>query len=395
MVRNLKLLASMYARPLSAMSDIIDQGSCLFAVTAVVALGLVLNLWRPPAAAPCPRAAVAAVQAASAGAGTEPLAQMAVAALDRFTGRSSSGVIALLLILAAVQVPVAIVILAAWESLGACGTVLQRDYTPLLACAGMAWTAAYVPVAVGSVLARGAFAGNPWIWAAACLGFNGLMVCALRTLFGTSFGKAIVAAGAASAASVAGFMLYSAFGSLLSWLASPFFLFYAYRMFEGDVRMLGAGLRSRQSYKRHLEACTVNPHDSDAHYQLGLILQQRRRYSEAAASFERAVEIDPRETDAHFQLGGSRGSRGGWRMRRGISSARWRWTSGMRRMRRGGRWGRRTWPAEGWARRGRRWRNTWSGGRTIRRGSTGWGSRWPRWASRTPRGSVSNAAAKP
>ena len=50
--------------------------------------------------------------------------------------------------------------------------------------------------AVGSVLARGVFAANPWIWAAACMGFNGLMVCALRTLFGTSFGKAIVAAGA-------------------------------------------------------------------------------------------------------------------------------------------------------------------------------------------------------
>jgi tetratricopeptide (TPR) repeat protein len=62
-------------------------------------------------------------------------------------------------------------------------------------------------------------------------------------------------------------------------------------------------LRSRQNFHRMLEAAAVNPHDAEARYQLGLIYQQRRQYSEAIRQFKSAVEIDPKETDAHFQLG--------------------------------------------------------------------------------------------
>jgi len=52
-----------------------------------------------------------------------------------------------------------------------------------------------------------------------------------------------------------------------------------------------------------LEAAAVNPHDGEAQYQLGLIYQQRRQYTEAIQRFQRAVAIDPTQTDAHFQLG--------------------------------------------------------------------------------------------
>jgi tetratricopeptide (TPR) repeat protein len=52
-----------------------------------------------------------------------------------------------------------------------------------------------------------------------------------------------------------------------------------------------------------LEAAAINPHDGEAQYQLGLIHQQRRQYTEAIRRFQAAVAIDPTETDAHFQLG--------------------------------------------------------------------------------------------
>jgi tetratricopeptide (TPR) repeat protein len=52
-----------------------------------------------------------------------------------------------------------------------------------------------------------------------------------------------------------------------------------------------------------LEAATVNPHDAEAQYQLGLIYQARRQYTEATRRFEAAVAIDKTETDAHYQLG--------------------------------------------------------------------------------------------
>ncbi|MGH9594798.1 MAG: tetratricopeptide repeat protein, partial [Bryobacteraceae bacterium] len=88
------------------------------------------------------------------------------------------------------------------------------------------------------------------------------------------------------------------------YLASPFLLYYAYIMLQQDVRLLSGGLSSRQSMRRHLEASTLNPRDYDAHYQLGLIYQQRRNYPEAIARFERAIEIAPtEEADTHYQLG--------------------------------------------------------------------------------------------
>jgi tetratricopeptide (TPR) repeat protein len=52
-----------------------------------------------------------------------------------------------------------------------------------------------------------------------------------------------------------------------------------------------------------LNASALNPHDGEAQYQLGLIYQQRRQYTEAIERFRNAVAIDPGETDAHFQLG--------------------------------------------------------------------------------------------
>ena len=52
-----------------------------------------------------------------------------------------------------------------------------------------------------------------------------------------------------------------------------------------------------------LNAAALNPHDGEAQYQLGLIYQQRRQYTEAVERFKKAVAIDPGEIDAHFQLG--------------------------------------------------------------------------------------------
>ena len=82
-----------------------------------------------------------------------------------------------------------------------------------------------------------------------------------------------------------------------------FWLYYLFRPNLDALTGFGGGLRSRQNFRRYLESATVNPRDSDAQYQLGLIYQQRHNYAEAIARFSKAVEIDPSETDAHYQLG--------------------------------------------------------------------------------------------
>ena len=92
-------------------------------------------------------------------------------------------------------------------------------------------------------------------------------------------------------------------GPLKYYMMSPFLLYYGYAMFGSDVRSLGDGLRGRQHLQQQLEIATTNPRDADAHYQLGLVYQKRRQYSEAIARFQKAIEIDPTEAEAQFQLG--------------------------------------------------------------------------------------------
>jgi tetratricopeptide (TPR) repeat protein len=86
-------------------------------------------------------------------------------------------------------------------------------------------------------------------------------------------------------------------------LTSPFLLILIIILLRNFLGDIASAQRAREDFKRNLEASTLNPADASAHYNLGLIYQQRRQYEEAKTSFARAIEIDPDETDAHYQLG--------------------------------------------------------------------------------------------
>src|ERR1017187_6629656 len=203
-----------------------------------------------------------------------------------------------LLVLAVVYVPGTLLLATLLGRLGGMGVVFQRDYSPLLTCAAMAFAAAEIPLALGASLVPAGY-----LLIAAVLYFALLMFLAVRTVFGVENGIAagVVALSWIPLAVVAFF--WGPLRFLLGMLASPFFLFFAWYYLGSELSGLGAGLRSRQSFRRMLEAAAVNPHDGEAQYQLGLIHQQRHQYTEAAARFQKAIAIDPTLTDAHFQLG--------------------------------------------------------------------------------------------
>jgi tetratricopeptide (TPR) repeat protein len=207
-----------------------------------------------------------------------------------------------LLVLAVVYVPGVLVLSILFARLGGgVWNAFQRDYSPLLTCTAMAWTAANIPFLFGVRLLP------PPAWtvlAILALGyFLLLMFFAVRTVFGTENWVAGVVIGLSWLPLVAAVFLWGPLRFLLGWIASPFFLFYAYYYLGGEISNLGAGLRSRQNFRRMLDAAAVNPHDGDAQYQLGLIYEERRQYTEAIQRFKNAIAIDPNETDAHFQLG--------------------------------------------------------------------------------------------
>ncbi|MGD1071963.1 MAG: tetratricopeptide repeat protein [Bryobacteraceae bacterium] len=258
MIENAKLALRLYVQPGAAMSEILDRGSLLFASLAVLAISLAL---------PFP---------------------------FRFYTP--------LLILAVVYVPGVLLLVQLLGRLGGgFGMVFRRDYAPLLTCTAMAWTAANLPLWLALRVAP-----QPLylpVAGAAYLYFLFLMFFVVRTVSGAGNGVSIAVVSLSWLPLLAAAFLWGPLRFVFGWIASPFFLFFAYYYLGGEIGNLGAGLRSRQSFYRTLQAAAVNPHDAGAQYQLGLMYQQRRELTKASERFRAAVAIDPGETGAHFQSG--------------------------------------------------------------------------------------------
>jgi len=95
-------------------------------------------------------------------------------------------------------------------------------------------------------------------------------------------------------------ILYPLFGRIVG---SPFLLIFGFLLLRGYFTGVVSTQRARAAFKQNLEAATINPRDSSAHYNLGLIHQQRGELDQARERFQRAIDIDPEELDAHYQLG--------------------------------------------------------------------------------------------
>jgi tetratricopeptide (TPR) repeat protein len=203
-------------------------------------------------------------------------------------------------------VPAAILFITFYRSRESFPVTLRKDYLTLLNCVLLALAAAFLPVAViGRLIGFGRYEVVVAIalFIASEIYFLVLVVCSVRTLWGTGLGAAIVATLVGLAALIGGLAAVRLLGPLMYYLASPFLLYYAYILLGSDMRSLGEGLRARQHLRQQLDIATTNPRDADAQYQLGLIYQQRHQYDEAKERFARAAEIDSREADPVFQLG--------------------------------------------------------------------------------------------
>jgi tetratricopeptide (TPR) repeat protein len=297
----LKILFRLFWRPAAAMGEILDRGSLLWACVAVLAVSLLVQASVVPVLL---RAQAEAESAAAAKPGAVP-PEDAVLPLPHAQTHAHPGFpfrfYTPLLLLAVFYVPGVLLLSNLIVRQGGFGTVFRRDYSPLLTCASLAWAAANIPLVLAAWLAPLAVFGA--VAVASYLYFAVLMFFAVRTVSGAGNAAAAGVVCLSAIPAAVGLGVAESLVSMLGWAASPFFLLFAYYYLGGELRNLGTGLRSRQNFRRMLEAATLNPHDAGAQYQLGLICQQRRQYTEAIQRFKNAVAIDPGETDAHFQLG--------------------------------------------------------------------------------------------
>lgn len=326
---NIQLLFQLYTRPLAAMSGIIDRGNWFFGALLVTATAILFavtvtnQIYETYEARPAQRERMRLPR-------SQPVRYTTIPAQDNLppdeyaedyyqppprnlplpiVGQSgwwfvsfkpmSQFVIALSL--AVLYVPALILILVMIERTSSFGVAFRRDYGSLLSCTFMAWAASHLPFALlGFALEplQWGASGALLLWLLSNLYFGFLMICALRTACGASFNNAAITVGCAWLA----LRLDSWMFSLLTF--SPFLtLIWLVPLALGAVAGMRAAHIQRQSFRRYLQACTLNEHDAEAHYQLGLIYQQRRQHTEALKHFRRAVEIDPKEPDANFQLG--------------------------------------------------------------------------------------------
>jgi tetratricopeptide (TPR) repeat protein len=227
-------------------------------------------------------------------------------AVDEFIGLAPFHYLPPVLSLAICFVPAALLVLTLLQGLGRFTNILFRDYLTLLVCGLMAWAAAWLPLGIVNFALsylHPAWHNAPALFWGASLYFLGLSVCAIRTLMGASLLHGIGAVVGGWVAGAAGVWLHSISGSVTWYLASPCVLYYLWANLQGSFHSIGYGLSARQRMKRNLETLTINPRDSDAHVQLGLIYFGRRQYELAAERFQKAIEIDHSEPDAWYQLG--------------------------------------------------------------------------------------------
>lgn len=248
----LKILLLVYVQPRRAFGLMLDAGSLFFAAGAAVAVML----------------------------GLQVLSQLAPVAF--------------------LFAPAMAVILASWLGRGSMGVALQRDYAPVLACVMLAWAASHVFVIPIAYLAPQVLNIARVV---AIAYFLILSAFAAQAVAGASALQAIGTVIGAGAIAVGGYYASDQIGGVSHLLFSPFLLIFLYPVIRGYYDSFSGGLRTRQNFRRTLEAATLNPRDADAHYQLGLIYQERRNYAEAVSRFTKAAQIDPSDPGAHHQLG--------------------------------------------------------------------------------------------
>jgi len=125
-------------------------------------------------------------------------------------------------------------------------------------------------------------------------------VLGLRVVFRLSWIRSVIVVVVSGSLLLPAYKLIPIVGSIL---ASPFLLLMLFLLLRGYVSEITRTQRARESFRQNLEAATLNPADSSAHYNLGLIHQQRGELEAARERFERAIQIDDDEIDAHYQLG--------------------------------------------------------------------------------------------
>ena len=284
------LLTKLFYNPLQALAELSDRAPYLVgAILALITGFIYYNL---------PSGELAQLLSGLKNRGRGPASAVVLIYMFRLVMASLAPV----LFLGAIFTPAALFSASLVDRRSSFRALLAQEYAPLVSAIFYSWAAAHLLMFVPAwLLFRPG--GSPLDHLAMRLVplpfFIFLVTLAIRVVLRMSYGRA---AGVAALAALS-LLALPLLPNLLFLLTSPFLLILLIVLLRNLFGDLLSAQQSRESFKRNLEISTLNPADASAHYNLGLIYQQRRQYEEARACFTRAVEIDQEEIDAHYQLG--------------------------------------------------------------------------------------------
>lgn len=324
-MENLRLIFSLYRRPLEAMSEIIDHGSWFsaFLIALIVSAAFSFSVNKPLDAVYSKLSPMIIDEFLDDDADNRPAREQFSEAIAKYRERlekqekipvvgdaffrffdfSPSSFFRAPIGLIAFFVPFSLFVIGLTNRRVPVGVVFRRDFGALLLCALAAWSAGHFPFAVIGhamsyfVVPPAAYLG---LWVASSLLFGAFMIAALRVACGAGFVQALVTVSFAWLSLAAGTYVFAIISPLLF---SPIILLVLLMYFGGALAGEGGALKSRQDFKRFLHNATVNPRDADAHVQLALIYLQRRQEEKAITHLETAISIDENEIDANYELG--------------------------------------------------------------------------------------------
>lgn len=308
MFTNFRLLFALVWQPVSAIRSLRERAPVAFAVAIAWLMTWLYSM-------------VAAVMASYVQAGGRPqmTAEMVspaygarsflAAALIGNSIRAAMSALMIVLFVAVIYVPFVILIANLFEQRASFSLVVREEYAAMVSCALLSLAVSLFITILPAVLIGWQ---STWLRSDAVIGYFVLLVVIPLPIFawlmtlvtGTVFHTGWLAAVGTVLLSFLSMIIMPLFIDATSFIcASPILMVILIFLLRDRVDDFMRSHRSRQSFKQNLHLATLNPADASAHYNLGLLYQQRGELDAAIGSFQRAIEIDSNETDAHYQLG--------------------------------------------------------------------------------------------
>ncbi|MGH9801356.1 MAG: tetratricopeptide repeat protein, partial [Blastocatellia bacterium] len=303
MLTNIRLLFSLIWQPFVTIRAVRDRAPVGFAVAVALLASWVYSM-----------VTVAMADYAQAG-GSVPVEgspgwsgrSFLLAVLVGNSVRAMKTAVMIVLFAAVVYSPFLILIANLFERRASVSLVMREEYPAVLSCVLMALAVAFLTTMLPAVVI-----GWQSSRQGSALGFFVLVAVIPLPVFawfislttGSIFNIGWVAVSLAVLISLLSLFILPLFIDATSFVCgSPFLLLILVFLLRDRFDDFMRSHQSRQSFRQNLQAATLNPVDASAHYNLGLLYQQRGEHESAIGSFQRAIEIDPTETDAHYQLG--------------------------------------------------------------------------------------------